>query len=77
MQKLDESYNNRDEGVSGEFVEVNRKLESLRGKINELVDWVFKYNNPPEWLHQELVEKVAKGLAELVERNEEKRKGEK
>ena len=73
MQKLEENYKNKDEGIEGELVEVNRKLESLKGKVNELVDWIFQHNNPPDWFHQELIEKILKRFAESVERNIDKK----
>ena len=76
MQKLDSNYNDRGEeaSVSGEFAKINRKLESLRRKVNELIDWIFRHNNPPEWLHQELMKQIAERIAEEVERNIKKDK---
>lgn len=58
MQKLNQNYNEETQRISEEFAEVDRKLKSLKEKLNEMVDWTEMHSESPEWHHQRLLEKV-------------------
>lgn len=71
MKKLDENYH--DEGVGEDFRELYRRQESLREKVNEIVEWIFRHNNPPSWHHQELIAEIINQVADRFKLVEKKK----